>query len=427
VSRELFVFKKIIAYKLKIAVKILLRRKKPEIIAITGSAGKTTTKEITKALLSSDFDVLASNEGYNTEIGAPLVVFGEKVPGKMGSIIAWVKIIIRCYVKALFSSQFPEKVIIEMGADAPGDIDYLSRLFRPDKGIVLNVLPVHLASFKNIESVAEEKASLIRNIKNGGKVYLNIDDVRVADMAVPRKVIKKTFGTVKAAGLRAVNIQSDLTGLSFDILEGKQKESISVRLYGDQLIYSLLSAIAVARSEHISYDKIRATLKTMSPTKGRMNIIEGISDSVIIDDSYNANPESVSKALEFLCSQHGRRVALLGNMNELGDFEREGHERVGEIVAKSADLLITVGELASKHISRAALANGMPKAAVRGFGSAAEAGEYLSKELKKGDIVLVKGSQNKVRLERAIKYFMAHPEDSDKELVRQSPFWKNQE
>jgi UDP-N-acetylmuramoyl-tripeptide--D-alanyl-D-alanine ligase len=158
-----------------------------------------------------------------------------------------------------------------------------------------------------------------------------------------------------------------------------------------------------------------------------MNIIEGINDSVIIDDSYNANPESVSRALEFLRSQHGRRVALLGNMNELGDFEREGHERVGEIVAKSADLLITVGELANEHISRAALTNGMPKAAIKGFNNAAEAGEYLGKELKKGDIILVKGSQNKVRLERAIKYFMAHPEDKSKVLVRQSGFWQDQE
>jgi UDP-N-acetylmuramoyl-tripeptide--D-alanyl-D-alanine ligase len=419
-------FKKIITFKLKIATKILLWRKKPQIIAITGSAGKTTTKEIIRELLSSEFDVLASTEGYNTEIGAPLVLFGEKVPEKMNSILAWTAIIWRCYLRAFFQKNLAEKVIIEMGADHPGDISYLSRLFRPDKAIVLTVLPVHLESFLNIEAVAAEKATLLQNIKKGGRAYLNADDPKVIEMRTPEKVKKMTFGTTPGADLVAKNIKSELTGMSFELWEGEQKQDLSVRLYGEQLIYPLLAAIAVARSEHISYAKIKSTLKNVTPTKGRMNVIEGTRGSIIIDDSYNANPESVLRALDFLGRQEGRKIALLGNMNELGNYEREGHERVGEAVAKNVDLLITVGQIASKYISGAANAAAMSKEAIKNFQSAKEAGEFLSGELRRGDIILVKGSQNKVRLENAIVKFMAHPEESDKVLVRQSEFWKNQ-
>lgn len=416
-------FKKIIAFKLKIAAKILLRRKKPEIIAITGSAGKTTTKELIRELLSSEFEVLAS-DGYNTEIGAPLVLFDEKVPDAINSISGWIGILIRCYRKAFFMKDFPEKVILEMGADKPGDIDYLSRLFRPDKSIILTVLPVHLESFKNIENVAKEKAMLAHNTKKGGRVYLNIDDPKVAEMKVPDKVQKITFGS-EDADFIAREIRADLTGLSFELTEGNQHQQMSVRLYGEQLIYALLAAIAVARSEHISYTKIQATLKNISPPQGRMNIIEGIKESIIIDDSYNANPESAQKALGFLGSQKGRRIAVLGNMNELGNFEREGHERVGETAAGSADLLITVGEVASRYVVAAAKAAGMAAEKIKSFDDSVQAGRYLKKEVAKGDIVLVKGSQNKVRLEKAIEQFMAHPEEKERVLVRQSGFWKN--
>jgi UDP-N-acetylmuramoyl-tripeptide--D-alanyl-D-alanine ligase len=336
-------------------------------------------------------------------------------------------ILLRCYRKAFFAKKFPEKVILEMGADAPGDIKYLSRLFRPEKGVIICVLPVHMSSFKNIEAVATEKKSLAQNIRKNGRVFLNIDDPRVADTFVPANVKKVTFGTKPGADFRAVDIKSDLTGLSFRLIEGKSEINFKIRLYGEQLIYSILAAIAVARSEHISYSKIKSILKEMHPVRGRMNVIEGIKSSLIIDDSYNANPTSVTKALDFLGSQNGRRIALLGNMNELGQYEREGHERVGEAVAKKADILLTVGDVASRHIVAGAISGGLKKQFIHSFDDASKAGEYLAGELKKGDVVLVKGSQNKVRLERAIEHFMAHPEDKNKILVRQSAFWQDQE
>lgn len=419
-------FKKIIAYLLKIAAQILLWRKKPEVIAITGSAGKTTTRELLMTLLSDEFEVLISTEAYNTELGAPLALFREKSPTNVNSVLAWIGILARSYLKAIFIRRYPEKVIVEMGADAPGDIEYLARLFKPHKGVILTVLPVHLESFKNIENITEEKARLAQNIVTDGKAFLNIDDPRVAEMDIPGKVTKVTFGTKEGADFRAKNIKSDLTGLSFDLYEKGEKHQIKVRLYGEQMVYPLLAAIAVTRCDHVSYTRILAALKKVGPVRGRMNVIEGIEDSIIVDDSYNANPKSVIKALEFLGKQKGRKIALLGNMNELGQYEKEGHEQVGDKVAGVAEVLVTVGEIAAKYLAPAAISAGMPESNVHMFTNPDDAGKYLAKNIKKGDIILAKGSQNKVRLEKAIVKFMAHPEDRERLLARQSRFWQNE-
>ncbi|MBW6431778.1 hypothetical protein K0A96_01165, partial [Patescibacteria group bacterium] len=269
-------FRKIIIIKLNFAAKILLRRKKPEIIAITGSAGKTTTKELVRALLSTEFDVLASPEGYNTEIGAPLAIFGERVPNNTKSVFAWTSIIMRCFIKAFFKKDLAEKIVLEFGADSPGDISYLVKTYKPQKGIVLTVLPVHLEKFINIESIAKEKGMLAGGIKRGGSVFLNIDNKYVSEMKVREGVEKVTFGTDEKAGFFASKIVSNITGLSFRLKEGSETTDFKIRLYGKQTIYSVLAAIAIARKNHISYSKIKNALKDVTPFKGRMNVLEGI-------------------------------------------------------------------------------------------------------------------------------------------------------
>ncbi len=240
-------------------------------------------------------------------------------------------------------------------------------------------------------------------------------------------MVSVTYGTRAGSNFRARNVASDITGLSFDLVEGSHIEKIKVRLYGEQMIYPLLAAIAVARGDHISYKRIRESLKKVRPFKGRMNIIEGKNDSIIIDDSYNANPDSMIKALSFLGRQQGRKIALLGNMNELGAVEREGHERTGEIAAKNADLLVTVGDIAGEHLVAGAVRAGLVPEKIKSFKTAKEAGRHIAKIVRQGDVILAKGSQNKVRLEQAIELFMAHPEKKEKILVRQSRFWRYQD
>ena len=420
--------KQIIKVILSVPVKIVLRRHKPTVIAITGSAGKTSCKEFLGKLLEQDFDVLTSLEGYNTEIGAPLAFFGEKTPDNIRSIWAWLVVLVRVYARALFSRSFADKVVVEMGADSPGDIRYLASIFRPSVGVVLEVLPVHMAQFSSIEAVAAEKSELVQAISASGRVYLNFDNELVREMDQFSEAPVAYFGadeTIPKEGFLADNLQSDIHGLNFDLkLEG-QDHHFEAKLYGRHMIYPLLGAISVAYGEGVSIDKLIQVVSKLEPFKGRMNVIEGMNGSLIIDDSYNANPKSTVEALSFLVAQKGRKIALLGTMNELGDYEEEGHRIVGEKAAQSTDLLLTVGKPAERYLLPAAVAAGMPKKNTIAFATAAEAGEYLSGILKSGDIILGKGSQNKVRIERAIEKIMLHPEGKKAILVRQSDFWKN--
>lgn len=415
------VFKKIVTLMLAGAAKLLLFRKKPEIIGITGSAGKTSTKEFLKELLEIDFEVLASSDGYNTEIGAPLMLFGEKAPEKTFSPVSWFLILLRVWWKALFLKEFPEKVIIEMGADKPGDIKYLTKIFPPKTAIVLSVLPTHLLEFKTIEGVAVEKSELVCAVPKDGKVFLNADDKLVKEMALKSKGAVVYFGT-NGEGYSANNLKSDIAGLSFDVNLNGKNEHFLANLYGEQTIYPLMAALAVSREEHINVGKLKEKIRELKPFKGRMNVIEGIKGSLIIDDSYNANPGSTIRALEFLKAQKGRKIALLGNMNELGDFEEEGHRKVGAKVAESANMLVTVGEVAQKYLADEAKKNGISQ--IESFDKSTEAGEWLKKNIKEGDIILAKGSQNKVRIEKAIELIMAHPEQKENILVRQGKEWQ---
>lgn len=417
--------KKIIILKLNFAARILLRRMKPEIIAITGSAGKTTTKEIIKKVLSSEFEVLASQEGYNTEIGAPLSIFQEKTPTNIKSLTSWFKILVKCYKKSLFTVDYPDKVIMEFGADSPGDIRYLAKVFKPDRGVVLTVLPVHLEKMINIETIAKEKGELALGVKKGGVVFLNSDNQFTKDMKTKKGVERVTFGKSLKSDFKVRDLKSDITGLSFKLVEKDNLIDFKVRLYGKQMIYPVLAAIAVARKDHISYKKIKQSLAEIAPFKGRMNVVEGINESIIIDDSYNANPQSMLESLNFLASQKGRRIALLGTMNELGDYTKEGHELVGRAVIDSVDLLITVGVEAEKHLAQEAINSGFKKSKVKSFSESVSAGQYLSKIITEGDILLAKGSQNNVRIERALELLIKDQDKKRDILVRQGDEWQN--
>lgn len=417
-------FKKIVAFKLRVAARVLLLRTKPEVIAITGSAGKTSAKEFMAHLLEIDFHVLAPSEGYNTEIGAPLSLFGEKVPVNLFSPLKWAVILVRVWIKAIFTGDLPDKVIIEMGADKPGDIPYLCRFFKPKTGVILSVLPVHLEEFKSVENIAAEKSKLAECLDEDDKLFLNYDDLRVREMAKKTKAEVIYFGRENKEGYAAQNLKSDLYGISFDLEHSGEIVEFKANIYGNHMIYPLISAISVAAEEGTSTKKIKETVAELTPFKGRMNVIEGENSSKIIDDSYNANPESTIRALEFLGGQNGKKIAALGTMNELGDFEEKGHQMVGEKAAQTADFIITVGEPAEKYLVPAAVGSGMSKDNIKSFKDSDEAGDWLAKNIEKGDIILVKGSQNNVRMEKVVKKIMAEPDKAKELLVRQSEFWQ---
>jgi UDP-N-acetylmuramoyl-tripeptide--D-alanyl-D-alanine ligase len=314
-----------------------------------------------------------------------------------------------------------------MGADSPGDIKHLAKIFKPGVGVVLEVLPVHLALFGNVEAVAKEKAELVKAIPKSGNVYLNYDNPVVRGMNKLTSAKVTYFGSSQACDeldFCASNIHSGLDGLNFDLTYKGVNHKVSASLYGEQMIYPLMASIAVSVGEGIELNIVLKDVKKLKPFKGRMNVIKGMNGSTIIDDSYNSNPESAIKSLDFLSHQKGRRIALLGSMNELGDYEEEGHRFVGEKAAESADVIFTVGSSAEKYLAQAALSSGFVGDNLKTFKTAEQLGEYLKTFVSNGDVILAKGSQNNVRMEKAVIKIMATPDRSAEVLVRQSDFWK---
>jgi UDP-N-acetylmuramoyl-tripeptide--D-alanyl-D-alanine ligase len=413
--------KKIIIFKLKFLAKYYLKLKRVEVIAITGSAGKTTTKVALWQFLNPE-EVYVPVEGYNTEIGVPLVIFQEKVPERVGDLFAWTAIIWRSFLK--FFSRAPyKKIVLEMGADHPGDIKYLTSFIKPKIAIITTVLPVHTEEFLNIENIAKEKGYLVEALKKDGIAILNSDNkyVRLMSNRTNAKIV--WVGQDNTANIRWENVTYKKTGINFDLFVRGQKYKVKTKIIAPQLLPSILSALGAALALNYEISELLPKIVDFEPEMGRMRLFEGVNGSRLIDDSYNANPESVLAALEVLNNIEGeRKIAALGSMNELGELERSGHQNVGKRAAEVAELVVTVGELAEKYLAPEVKKY---KTKVKSFEDSKQAGKFLQKELKQGDVVLFKGSQNKIFMEEALKMVLKDPEHDGAFLVRQSKMWED--
>lgn len=414
-------FKKIIVSLFRRLTSFYLRKNRIEVIAITGSAGKTTTKIAISQFLKDEVTYVPE-EAYNTEIGIPLSVFKQKTPNNVSNLLAWLKILLKM-LEMLFRKPDYKRIVIEMGADQPGDIEYLTSFIKPHIAVVTTVAPVHTEKFKNVQEIALEKSKILNSLSENDIAVLNYDDELVRQME--KNVRGKVFwiGKDRKLDLCWNNEKLSADGLSIDLYWKGEKYQANLGIIAPQLLVSLLSAVAVCVYLGEDIETLIKRLEKFQSQAGRMNPVKGLEGSLIIDDSYNANPSSVIAALGVLASLKGRKIAVLGSMNELGSYEKEGHFLVGEKAGQVCDLLITVGVVAEKYIAAAA-DKYMDKEAIHSYQDPYSAGEFLKKELKKGDIILVKGSQNKVFVEEVVKIIMANPEKSHQLLVRQSAFWQ---
>ncbi len=402
----------------------MLKKHKPEIIAITGSFGKTSTKDAVALVLGSRFEVLAAPHSYNTKIGGPLTVFNQKLPPKITSIFGWLRIIFASLGKLFFDRHYPKILVMELGIDRPGEMAYYLSFVKPKIGIVTAVGPVHLEKLGNVKTVAYEKGLLVEALDKEGIAILNYDDFNVRAMKSRTEARVLTYGFSRSADIWASNVVMNKFGLSFKIHYQDQVISfINLPVLAEHFIYSLMPAVLCGLLYGMDSKEIEKALRRWRPPKGRMNIIPGINDSVIIDDSYNANPSSMLKALEVLERFRGRKIAALGTMNELGSFEEEGHRQVGRKAAEVADLLICVGEPAQRYLATQANECGLPSSAIFCFKDSIEAGKFLRGKIKKGDIILAKGSQNNVRMEWLVELIMKNPQEAKLLLVRQGRSW----
>lgn len=426
--------------------KAALALRRPKIVGVTGSVGKTSTKDAAHAVVSAAFTARKSEKSQNSEIGIPLSVLG--LDNAWSSASGWAMNLLKGLRAVLGVAPFPEWLVLEVGADHPGDIKSATEWVKPDVAILtrMSETPVHVEYFTGPEQVLEEKMHLARAVRHGGAVIVNADDPlfmgKVTELAKERPDLRVyTFGRAQGSDVRIVEseVSYDSSPLSLPIgtycvlrmggtagqgLGGARVEKrVEVRgVVGDHLMYPVAAAVALAVALGIE-SHVPSAFYTLEPAKGRMRIVPGKEKSVIIDDSYNSSPVACEAALKALgsLSVRGRRIAVLGDMKELGSNATTAHEAVGRLAAETVHTLVTVGEL-SRGVARGARRAGLTDDRIMEFAESGSAAEALKAFVRAGDAVLVKGSQS-MRMERVSKAIMAEPERANEYLPRQEEEW----
>ncbi len=422
----------IVHWLLRILSRAILTKYKPEVIAITGSVGKTSTREAIYAALSPKFRVRQSIRSYNDQIGVPMTILGLESPGR--SITGWVELMFEGFRLLLHKDpQYPEMLIVEMGADHPGDIAYLVEFCPPKVGVLTAIAPAHVEFFKTIERVAKEKQHLVLSVPTAGAAVINADDERVMQIKPKLKSHVFTYGFTDHADVRASDMRLAygerglVMGMQFKIEHKGSTVPITLpNVIGRQHIYPGLAAVAVGLSYGMNIIEIGEGLSHYRGAPGRMHLVPGIKNTMLIDDTYNSSPLAARRAIEALAmveiSQGAERYAVLGDMLELGSMTEDEHAKIGELIAQyQIDFLVTAGE-ASKHIAHGAQEAGMEEHRIAKFNDSVSAGKFVQEKIKQGDVILIKGSQG-VRMEKVTREVMANPLEAKQVLVRQYGKW----
>ncbi len=359
-------------------------RLKLRVIGVTGSVGKTTTTELVAAVLSTRYRTLKSEGNYQHAVGVPLTL--------------------------LKLTEAHERAVLEMGFDYPGEIGFFAELARPQVGVVNNVYGVHLERAGSLEAIARAKAELVSALPPApeGVAVLNADDPLVLAMRDRTRARVMTYGLDPTADVWADNIESaGLDGVLFHLHYRHETLHVRVPLLGRHSVHTALRAASVGLAEGLSWQEILDGLNAVGATQLRLVAVTGPEGSVILDDTYNASPESVIAALNLLNELEGRRVAVLGDMLELGNREEMGHRLVGRRARDVVHLLVTVGPRA-RIIAEEARDAGLPADAVVELDDVQAAIEFLRQNIRRGDVVLLKGSQG-VKLDRVVPALEMHP------------------
>jgi UDP-N-acetylmuramoyl-tripeptide--D-alanyl-D-alanine ligase len=387
-----------------------------KIVVVAGSMGKTSTKlAIAQTLEHAGLSVRYQNGNYNDRLTVPLVLFDQELPSLLNAL-AWLKVFLNN--RRIIRSNFPyDAVVLELGTDGPGQLAKFAYL-KPDIALVTGIAAEHMEYFGSLDAVANEELETLRFSK---KTLINTDDVP----ATYRKGKRYTsYGLSNENEYRIQGAEVDLQGQIVECLHNnrvivKQK----VAFIGPQGRKIIAAAFAVGDLLKLKAPDMAAAFAQLKPPAGRMQQLHGIKGATIIDDSYNATPAAVEVALAVLQkSKASKRIAVLGSMNELGNFSAEAHRTIGESIdPERVSLVVTIGEEANRYLAPAAQQN---KCNVVTFLNPKKAGEYVKDHIEKDTVVLVKGSQNGVFSEEAIKPLLADKKDVAK-LVRQSKYWMN--
>jgi UDP-N-acetylmuramoyl-tripeptide--D-alanyl-D-alanine ligase len=424
--------KKVVVYLLTVEARILLARFKPKIVAVTGSVGKTSTKDALFSVLSGTYKARKSDKSFNSEIGVPLTVLGLKNP--WNNPLEWVKALYEGMVHALFLKEYPEWLVLEVGADHPGDIGRVVRWIHPDVAVLTAVpdVPVHVEFFPSTEAVLKEKCKLINAVKKDGAVIIDGDCVQTAAIAAKQKGTCRTFGFTDGVSVRVVDaaiVYDDNNmpeGMEYTIATKTAEYHTDIdSMLGAHLALPIAAAVALAEHVHIDVKLVEERLSTHETPQGRMRLLKGEQGTILIDDTYNASPYAAKAALAALrdLEVKGKRIAILGDMSELGKHAGEAHADVGTFAAPIVQELVTIGARA-RGIAEAAQEAGLAAAHVHAFSQ----GEWdavvarVRTVIAPGDAILIKGSQS-TRLEKVAVQLLGDLTEALK-LVRQEDEWK---
>jgi alanine racemase len=388
----------------------ILLKLNPRVVGITGSSGKTTTKEVAAAVLSRRHAVFRNYGNYNDRYGLPIAL------GRLGPQ--------------------HQVAVLEMACDGLNEIRDLAALTRPQIGVVTAVNETHLVYLGSLEAIAAEKGRLIEMLppaQEGGIAILNYDDPRVRAMASRTRACVVTYGLDPDADLVAGALEADSKGVSFTVFvkdffpvpgwRGTRKLRVRLPLLGWHNVYAALAAVAVGLALDVPLEEALAALAGAKPLPGRLNPLPGVKGSLILDDSFDASPASVLAALDTLALfTTGQRIAILGDLLDLGSFEEEAYRLVGERVARVADFFVAQGDSA-RQIARRAQAAGLSPDQVLVTHTAQDTVRGLVDHLQPDDTVLVKGAMES-RMERVVAALLAHSERAPDLLVRQTAGWR---
>jgi len=408
-----------------------IRRYQPMIIGVTGNAGKTSVKEAIAAVLRRGRTVRIAAGNLNNEFGFALTILGDwdqEYYDRGSSIGLWLRVLWAGCRGLIARRDCAEIFLLEYGADRPGDIKRLAAAFKPHIAVVTTVgdTPVHVEFFENAEAVAAGKANLVKVLTAVDYAILNHDDKRVLDMKSRTKAQIVTYGfeegsTIRISDFKNLSIDEDKpAGVVFKINEASSFVLVEIDgSLGKSQAYAAAVAAAVGMALNLNLVQISEALKHYRGPNGRLKIIPGINDSTIIDDTYNASPASTRLALETLRDSSGsRKIAVLGDMLELGEYTTLTHRDIGALADSCVDILVCVGSRA-KFIAEASK---MAKDRIFTFDASDDAKFKIRSLIRERDVVLVKGSQG-MRMEKIVAEIMAEPQRKKELLVRQSKRW----
>lgn len=410
--------------------KRVIKRYQPKIVAVVGSVGKTSTKDAIATALSLSHKVGKSKKSYNSEFGVPLAILGAESGGN--DILKWTRILFDGFLLGFVDHEYPEILVLEVGADRPGDILRTAGWIKTDVVVatVYGDVPVHIEYFDSKEDLVREDAEILKTLRDDGTLIVNADDKDslsfIEEWKGSHKKISLKQGDIIGSQYN-VNFDTDGFPTGFTVTIGLDNVKVPVTLQailGEQHIYPLLAAAGVSSVFNMDMPMVLGALGRHETPHGRMRLIRGMKHTCIIDDTYNASPTAVTAALLTLrdIKSPGRKIAVLGDMMELGSHSVDQHKKIGRLAASVCDILVTAG-VRSMTMANEALEAGMKATSVTHTEDSYKAGEHVRQLLKKGDIVLVKGSQS-MRMERVVETIMAEPDKKVHLLVRQGGEWE---